>query len=411
MRSLNDILRYDLCVGCGLCEAIDSQCHMALNTAGFYRPDPVPSDCRAVEKLWRVCPGVHVQSDSHVNTEAWGSVVSVCNAWAADSDIRHLASSGGVTSALAIYLLESEQVDGVLHVGVKQGDWLHNCLHVSRTREEVLSRAASRYAPALVLNELLSIIHPKERYCFIGKPCDVAAIRNLQREEPQRFGRITHCLAIFCAGMPNYEATRQALNTFGIDDEPVALRYRGDGWPGYFTATYRSGRMARMTYNESWGKILGRRLGFRCKICPDGIGLLADIASGDSWNTRDGYPDFTESEGRNFCFVRTEQGQHLFDEAVRAGYVVSEAIDVSQVKVMQAYQYQRRHLVGWRIGVVQLMTRGILKFKRLGYIQMAMKTNIPRALKDALGTAKRLSRVLRTTSGGGKISSIHVVRA
>ena len=401
MRPLSDILRYDLCIGCGLCEAVDPRCRMELSERGFYRPAPVPTASECTERLWRLCPGVCVQSEGRSNTKAWGSVVSVANAWARDKEVRHLASSGGVTSALAIYLLESGQVDGILHIGVDEGSWLHNSLHISRSREEVLSRAASRYAPALVFNHLLDILdaHPEERFCFIGKPCDVAAVRNLQREDAKRFGRISHCLAIFCAGMPNYEATRQAVDTFGVEEEPISLRYRGDGWPGYFTATYPSGKEAKMTYNESWGKILGRQLGFRCKVCPDGIGLLADIASGDSWNTKDGYPDFTESEGRNFCFVRTERGQRLLDGAIKAGYVESEPIDVDQVKVMQAYQYQRRHIVGWRIGVVQLMTRGIFRFKGLGYNRMAMKTNIFRALKDALGTMRRLRKIVEI--GGG----------
>lgn len=67
-----------------------------------------------------------------------------------------------------------------------------------------------------------------------------------------------------------------------------------------------------MTYNDSWGKILGRELGFRCKICPDGIGMLADISSGDSWNTKDGYPDFTEGDGKTFVlYAQIKDGNCL----------------------------------------------------------------------------------------------------
>lgn len=99
----------------------------------------------------------------------------------------------------------------------------------------------------------------------------IAGMQNFISAYPQYRHKVKYYLAIFCAGMPSYKATEKALATFGKKEKPQTLRYRGDGWPGYFTATYQDGASCRMTYNESWGKILGRDLGFRCKICPDGI--------------------------------------------------------------------------------------------------------------------------------------------
>lgn len=100
-------------------------------------------------------------------------------------------------------------------------------------------------------------------------------------------------------------------------------------------------------------------------------GLLADIASGDSWNTKSGYPDFTEADGKNFCFMRTEKGLKLFKEAEEAGYIITEALNEDNVRDMQRYQYERRHLVGWRIAVVQCLTGGILDFHGLGFYRTA----------------------------------------
>ena len=397
MGRMKDIIKNGLCLGCGLCEAVDEKCRMEINGAGFYRPVPIPSAKEKVRRIRAICPGTRVESVNKGNTEAWGYVKSVSQAWATDKEIRHSSASGGVTTALALYLLESKRVDAVLHVGVSSGDWLHNRLYVSRNREELLSHNGSRYAPALVFPKLFEILEADKEaeYCFIGKPCDVAAVRNVMKEYPEYEGRIPYCLAIFCAGMPSYNATKRAVKSFGKSKEPVSVRYRGEGWPGYFTVKYDDGTEDRMTYNDSWGKILGKDIGFRCKICPDGIGLLADVSSGDSWNTKDGYPDFTETDGRNFCFVRTSAGQELFDEAAREGYIETQSLDVNSIRFMQRYQYARRHIVGWRIAAVQLMTRNILKFKGLEYMKMALKTNYVHALKDALGTCKRLIKVKR----------------
>ena len=273
-------------------------------------------------------------------------------------------------------------------------------MYVSRNRNEILTRNASRYAPAEVFNHIIDIFvaDQQETFAFIGKPCDIAALQNFIATYPEYKHKVKYFLAIFCAGMPSYKATEKALATFNKKEEPQTLRYRGDGWPGYFTATYQDGTSCRMTYNDSWGKILGRDLGFRCKICPDGIGLLADIASGDSWNTKDGYPDFTEADGKNFCFIRTDKGLKLFKEAEEKGYIVTESLNVNEIQYMQRYQYDRRHLVGWRIAAVQCLTGGILDYRGLGFYRTALKGNKARGIKDALGTAKRFIK-LRGNNG------------
>lgn len=397
MTKVSDIIKSDLCLGCGLCEAVDKSCKMKLVDKGFYQPNITHMTTQSQQIVSKICPGINVKNEDGSNTSIWGNVEMASNAWAKDKIIRQTSSSGGVTSALAIYLLESHKVDAVLHVGVENKDFLHNKLHISKNREDVLKRNASRYAPAVVFNEIFDILNKNtDDYVFIGKPCDIAGIKNLLKYYPQYKDRIKYFLAIFCAGMPSYNASLKAISTFRTDKQPVSLRYRGNGWPGFFTVTYEDGTSDKMTYNNSWGKILGRQLGFRCKICPDGIGLLADIASGDAWNTKDGYPNFTESDGRNFCFVRTVKGKELFEEAQKAGYIEIEKLHVPDVKDMQRYQFDRRHDVGWRILMVQLMSGGILHFKGLGFIHMAMKANFNHALHDMYGTMKRFYKVKKS---------------
>lgn len=399
MSSNLNILKNDLCLGCGLCASLNKDCRMQINSRGFY----VPSSINSISKstLTRLCPGINVQSDGKNNTSVWGNVESVYDAWSSDSEIRHSSASGGVTTSLAIFLLESGKVDGVLHVGHDDDDYLHNRLFLSKNREEVKQHTSSRYAPADVFSSLFDILdeNPNEKYVFIGKPCDIACVKNIQREYKKYRNRIPYTLAIFCAGMPNYNGTLKAIDTFKIDSTPVSIRYRGDGWPGYFTVRYQNGTTKRMTYTESWRDILSHELGFRCKICPDGIGLLADIASGDSWKTKDGYPDFTDSEGKNFCFIRTKEGERIFQEACDNGYIIKERINTEAIKTQQRYQFFRRHLVGWRIAIVQILTFGMLRFKGLGIYRMAARTrSYKEAIIDAFGTATRLIKTKKRWS-------------
>ena len=391
----HDILT--MCNGCGLCEAVCPDVRMRLQDDGFFRPEASATSNGDITTIRKVCPGLNVVSPRNGNHSIWGDVVRVCNAWAADTDIRHSSSSGGVTTALAIYLLESGKVDAVLHVGTDDnGDYRSNHLCISHTREHVLKRNASRYAPALVFNHIKQILDSdNSTYAFIGKPCDIAGMQNMVNAFPQYKNRIGYYLAIFCAGIPSFRATEQAINTLEHDAPVKTVRYRGDGWPGYFTVTYTDGTSRRMTYNDSWGKILGKSLAFRCKVCPDSIGLLTDIASGDAWNTRNGYPDFTEGEGRNFCFVRTNRGEQLLRDAVTAGYITEEQLDINEVEQMQRYQHTRRKEVGWRIAAAWFMSGFKVNFQGTGWQRNALRINPLRGFRILMGSAKRYKQQQR----------------
>ena len=387
------IIKYDLCLGCGLCSSVlgKNKCEMTLASNGFYRPEF--KEGIDDKKLQGICPGIKVHGESH--KDIWGSVKEVVEGWSTDSVLRHKAASGGIVSTLAIYMLESEKADAVLQVGVKKDSYLYNEMKVSRKKEDIINNAQSRYAPVLTLVNIKQILDSSnERYVFIGKPCDIAGIKNFVDLYPGYRERFVLFISIFCAGMPSYKATEKTWKLSGREDAPVNLKYRGDGWPGDFKAIWEDGQEFRLSYHDSWGKILGRQLGFRCKICPDGIGMLADVAVGDSWNTKDGYPDFTEAEGRCFVFVRTEVGQEVMTDACKSGYIEYHKLDVDRINEMQAYQHSRRKLVGWRLLPVRIVTLGLIDFKGLGIGSQAKKANLNKGINNMIGSIKRMYKVI-----------------
>ena len=388
---LEKIKKYKLCVGCGLCASVlgKDSCEMALNCHGFYEPKLKKSLSVSESKLIKkICPGIHVEAKPHKGV--WGSMHSICEAWSSDPIIRHKAASGGVVTSLAIYILEHHLADAVLHVGVRSDSYLYNELQISRSREDILHNSQSRYAPALVFNNIKEIFdNSVESFAFIGKPCDIAAMQNFLRQYQPYTNRVKFFISIFCAGMPSYNATIKAWKLSGHNDEPSSLKYRGDGWPGKFIASFKDGTSFELSYNESWGKILGRDVCFRCKICPDGIGMLADIAVGDSWNTSNGYPDFTEEDGRCFCMIRTSVGETLMKGAFDNGYIETKELELKEIKNKQAYQFKRRKLEGWRLVPIQLLTGRILSFKGLSITRQALTADFKKGIRNMKGTYNR----------------------
>lgn len=329
---------HDYCVGCGLCQSI-GKAELVKDKKGYMSPV-------AGEQNWLydVCPAGGSQCRSMDFAHIWGKTESVYYAYSSDPIIRKKASSGGALTEIASYLLESHKVDAILHTCADGEDPTKTVVCVSTSRDELIDRSGSRYAISYPLSTIASL-DDKKRYAFIGKPCDVTALKNYQRSSPEIAQMIPIALSFFCAGLPSLNAQEKLIREMGCTGKIETLRYRGDGWPGYAAAMQYDGKVFKMDYNTSWGKILGRDIMKMCRFCLDGIGEMADIACCDAWYlTNDNKPNFSEAEGRNAVFCRSNLGEQIVKEVSKAGkLVVSDFSDYEdKLKYMQFYQHDRR---------------------------------------------------------------------
>ena len=190
-----------------------------------------------------------------------------------DPALRRQASSGGGISALLVHLLETGAVDRVIQIAASDAVPVANETVVSVTPGEIFTAAGSRYAPSAPLARLEEMLETPGKAAFVGKPCDVAALRAIAKRDPRVDAKIPYLLSFFCAGVPSQTGAEAVVAKLGVaPDDLASFRYRGDGWPGYATATRRDGSAERMSYDDSWGDILTKHVQFRCKICPDGVG-------------------------------------------------------------------------------------------------------------------------------------------
>jgi coenzyme F420 hydrogenase subunit beta len=387
------IVEKGFCLGCGLCEDYAKpDCKMILGQNGFYVPDNLNIERNVEKKISKCCPGINVEIDKSL--EEWGKVVSVCDAWSTDDKVRFFASSGGAISAISIFLLETKKVDAILHVGNFNDNSLYNKLLVSKSREEIIHNSSSRYAPALIFSDISKILsNTEEVYAFIGKPCDIATLKNYLKYKSEFKDKIRLFISFFCAGMPSYNGTLKLLEETGLSETPMKIKYRGGGWPGNFRAEYSNGYSFQKSYMESWGDVLGKYIHFRCKICPDGIGLSADIVVADSWKTKNGYPDFEDKEGRSLVICRNEKSLDIVKSATQGNYICTDFFDLKELPKIQPYQSGRIRKMGWRILGVQLRTLFFLSFKGAINLKRMMKINLIKGLKICIGTIVRYGKI------------------
>ena len=377
------------CIGCGLCQVVfKDRCKMYLGNDGTYKIEFF----KAVDEnaFVNLCPVVY---NSYITKNIWGEIRKSYIAYASNPQIRYKGSSGGVITALAIYLLKEHLVDGIIQVGADESDPLKNIVQISRNEEDILRCCGSRYAPVSMFASAYEKLGENENYCLVGKPCDIRAFKNYMSLFPTHTWKIKYTLSFFCAGVPSENATEEVLKKMGIEkNDVVSFDYRGNGWPGYTRAVCRDGRCGEMEYNESWGAILGRHLHSGCKFCVDGVGVSADIACGDAWlSDEKGYPVFKEADGRNIVLVRSSEGQDIFNKAIEKGYVFGDEVENPENSLvkMQPYQYKRKALMCTKIRIMRLFKKYTPKY---GNMLRNWDKQVP--LKDkvlyAKGTVERI---------------------
>ncbi len=402
MLDVETIAAGGLCSGCGMCAGLgtpDNPAFAMRDTAeGYRRPVSLRPATRGEQALIdAVCPGARIAHDP-ASMEAdyhpvWGPLIETRLGWSSDPALRRNASSGGALSAILTHLLVSGEADYVVQTAADRTAPIRNALTISTAAEDVFRAAGSRYAPSSPLEDIGARLDAPGRFVFVGKPCDVAGLRQLARHDPQVDAKVPYMIAFMCAGVPSYGGTSALLKAMGVEDESAvtAFRYRGDGWPGFATAVMADGRKFTMDYDTSWGTILNRHLQFRCKICPDGIGEFADIVCADGWHCDDhGNPLFDEQDGRSLLITRTAKGEALVGRAVAAGSLVTEPTQISQIAHMQPFQARRKGLVLSRVAAMVLTGRRRPRFSGLALAGNARKLGVKENLRSFLGTLRRL---------------------
>ncbi len=393
--AIHRVVQRNACIGCGLCTRLDTSLELQLDADGFLRPHRTGVAgvvaAGAARSFEQSCPGCRVDAVRPPRSSrhpTMGSSYGVWEAWASDEAVRHRGSSGGALTALHDWLLGSGRASTIASASI--GSDPRRTVPVTiTTKEAALAAAGSRYAPVGVLSnpDLAS------SDAITAKPCEISAIRALGTSARAPGAEEPILLSFFCAGTPSQDATDELLARLGVRaDEPLSdLWYRGRGWPGRFTVRGADGD-ASMSYEESWGGVLGPSTHWRCKVCADGVGESADVVAADFWRVDErGYPTFTEGAGSSALIARTERGLEAVRAAAAAGAIVVRPIRMSALADVQPLQRNRRtslfgRLLGSRLaGVRGPRYRGF----RLWVLALAH----PRLnLRAARGTRARLRR-------------------
>jgi coenzyme F420 hydrogenase subunit beta len=366
---------------------------MVMTEEGFLRPSVAGDiDPKEHARLLEMCPGSRVgppSKEAPLLDTHWGSHHRVLKVHASDPELRHRGSSGGVISAIANFLLESSRVQFILHVAADPGAPLRSRIQISRNRADLLEAAGARYGPAAPLARIEELLAWDLPFAIIGKPCDIAGVRNLARRDARVDRLVRYTLSFFCGGVSSSCISEQIVRKYGLEPQDVAtLRYRGFGCPGATHIAAKDGRVFEQTYDETWSEELNQEIQFRCKICPDSTGEHADIACGDAWETLDGYAH-TEHDGWNSVITRTAAGDRLLRDAEEAGAVATEPLSIDALDRIQPHQVERKSQMLARLAGLSLSREPTPDYRGLRLLRSAW-AGWRKFIPGVLGTYRRV---------------------
>jgi coenzyme F420 hydrogenase subunit beta len=393
---LDTVVESGLCMGCGLCSSLaDGAIDMIMTKEGRLRPVAREVlDLEFNKKFNAVCPGILVRGTEPSsipaqadNDEIWGPAVELVIGYAKDPTVRFQATSGGVLTALSQFLLKLGRVNFVLHVGASKTSPVRSEARLSFDAAAVLEGAGARYCPVAPLADFDAVLARREPFALVGKPCDIAAARNLAKVDPRVDEYMRYALTFLCGGSSDLTKSEHALQQFGLREEDVeSMRYRGFGSPGNTRIVSQDGQEYQLTYKEMWEDENGWMIQPRCKICPDPLGQGADIVAGDVWPG--GSP--IDDEGFNGIIVRTGRGLELFNEAVASGVLeIHRPMTFRDLDDFQPHQVLKRRSVWARYVGMRAAGMCAPQTIGLGITDLAKSNGVEANLSEARGARRR----------------------
>lgn len=312
---------------------------------GIFKPkinDPSKVTGGGVE--FDVCPGpglpinelsAQLFGSELSSTLEFGRYRSALAAQCTDPQIMRRASSGGVMTSIALWLLQTKKIEGVTVTRFQRTPSGPRAVsYIARSRKELLHAQGSKYCPTLNASLIRECRNSGGAYLFIGTPCQVGALRLAVRKEPELAGTFPLTMANFCGGYRDYRYLDGVIRNYGLHPSNNRFfRFRGGGWPGSMMAEDARGKRCCFPYpHYDSDKYVPKQK--RCTLCIDGTGLLADFACGDAWVGR-----FMKGEmgpnGWSIIVARSREAEGIVGDLRATGWIRTAAISYDEMLYSQ----------------------------------------------------------------------------
>lgn len=301
---MEKIIDNGFCIGCGGCQ-VQKNIPTKENQYGQFLPntnDFNQLDAQSCPFSDEIKNEIEISKsfysdDSQVNFHRYiGYYQNIYAGHVTVNNFRRDGTSGGFTKWLLCKLLESGEIDGVIHV-VRKND--SNELFeygISTTIEEIKSASQSAYYTtnfSSVLNKVIRENNDK-KYAFVGVPCYCKSIASMKINYPKIKNKIKFIFGIFCGHMKSKNYAKLMAWESGVDPNDLqyvnfrkkteqdkrAIDYNFHVKTQNQESIKRRDKLSGGDYNIPHLKHKS------CDYCEDVFGYCADVVLGDAWLPR-----------------------------------------------------------------------------------------------------------------------------
>ncbi|HEC57843.1 MAG TPA: hypothetical protein ENI32_08255 [Candidatus Syntrophoarchaeum butanivorans] len=330
-----EIIDQDLCAGCGTCAAFCEAIEMEGD-----RPKLV-GDCALVRgalkcgTCYEICPK-RTNGDATIiekflskekTDELFGNYVGIYALRSTNAEIAEKAQDGGAVSAIIHYLLSTGTVDcGV--ISQRDEEWRAFPLVVTAP-DDVTKGSGTRYAISPNVEALGDAIRDGMlRVAFVGTPCQVKGVRNLQTKLLEKIEKIDIVnIGLFCTENFRYDSfieyMRPRLEEKGLKITDVTKTEITKG--KFFFRSPKGDVTLKISELEP---IIPNN----CRNCIDFAAELADISVGSV-----GSPD-----GWSTVITRNERSDEIIKRMIEEGlFEVQEEVNLKIIHTLCSKKRER----------------------------------------------------------------------
>ncbi|MBK7175459.1 MAG: Coenzyme F420 hydrogenase/dehydrogenase, beta subunit C-terminal domain [Bacteroidales bacterium] len=343
---LQSVIDHNLCNRCGTCVGLSNGAIQFTDRTGKFLPAIIqePSDDVA-ELLWKACPGGNFDfpgyrrqfypetTPFHTYT---GPYQQISIGFSNDPVIRRSSASGGILSAILIWMLDKKMIEGAVVTGMSETEpWLAKTF-IATSREEILSASQSKYIITSV-NEILPEIQAfNGRLAYVGLPGQVQSIRKLQALKHPSVENIKYIFGPFYGNTLHFSSVSGFLRSYGEKDytQIKHLYFRHGEWPGNMRVEMKNGRVIELPKFHA-NYLIPFHILKNSLLCTDLSNEFTDISGGDAWA-----PTY-EERGKGFSMVisRSLPGEEILKLMQADGAINIQPVDLNEAITMHSHGY------------------------------------------------------------------------
>ena len=336
LKTINTVLRHDMCLGCGLCK-VYGNVKMICNEKGFL-PDKVVKNSR----MDQICPSVGYNIKTLGEQLFPGTLYSyelghykgLYTTRSLNRSLLKNASSGGIITAIAAHLLIHKYVDGVVcNRFTYNGPYVRTQPYIAYSVEDLIDGQGSKYCPTDTLVALEEIKNNSgKKYGLIATPCQVAGFRLASKYDDSLSESVPFVISNFCGGYRDFRELDYYVSRIAGFSTVSFFRHRGGGQPGSMLIKNNEGKEYTYPYPD-YAHLSPIVKNERCTLCIDATGELADFSCGDAWlkDRKD------MSEPLSIVIPRSDRALSILKEMKMMGEILLNEVTEHEVKESQRY--------------------------------------------------------------------------